>query len=188
METGASTTSTPAGTGPISPAGPNSSTPTPRSAAIAAPAATSLGPRSAPPASTATWAIARPLALVGVTVDAATLTRRAHPYLVLRPRGLCNSHTPDIPGEATSGCGTVGTRCTPGRRSCAAPCDGLCGHGIAFALERPSPCQCTPPGVGSYGRAPARQTGWAIEGATRRAWPSADRADAARVRARGRPC
>src|SRR5581483_9852723 len=118
METGASTTSTPAGTGPISPAGPNSSTPTPRSAAIAAPAATSVGPRSAPPASTATWTIARPLALGGVTVFtlAASLTRRAPPYLVLRPRGLCNSRTPDTPGDATSGCGTGDTRCTPGRR------------------------------------------------------------------------
>src|SRR5690348_5477297 len=65
METGASTTSTPAGTGSISPAGPNSSTPVPRSAAMAAPAATSAGPRSAPPASTATRTIARPLALGG---------------------------------------------------------------------------------------------------------------------------
>ncbi len=53
-DTGASTNSTPSGTGPISRAGPNRSTRTPCSAARAAPAATSAGPRSAPFASTAT--------------------------------------------------------------------------------------------------------------------------------------
>ena len=47
-------TSTPSATSPISSAAPNSSTRTPWDAAIAAPAATSAGPRSAPPASTAT--------------------------------------------------------------------------------------------------------------------------------------
>src|SRR5690242_20575969 len=47
-------TSTPGCTRPISAAGPNRSTRVPRSAARAAPAATSAGPRSAPPASTAT--------------------------------------------------------------------------------------------------------------------------------------
>src|ERR1700679_2105174 len=54
IEIGASTTSTPSGTGPISAAGPNRITRVPAAAAIAAPAATSAGPRSAPPASTAT--------------------------------------------------------------------------------------------------------------------------------------
>ena len=44
----------PAGTAPISAAGPNSRTRIPSAAARAAPAATSRGPRSAPPASTAT--------------------------------------------------------------------------------------------------------------------------------------
>src|SRR5579875_162704 len=59
IESGASITSTPAPTGPISRAGPNSSTPIPCAAARSAPAATSRGPRSAPPASTATVTIAR---------------------------------------------------------------------------------------------------------------------------------
>src|SRR5438270_66234 len=54
IDTGASTTSTPSGTAPISAAGPKRSTRVPRSAAIAAPAATSAAPRSAPLASTAT--------------------------------------------------------------------------------------------------------------------------------------
>src|SRR6185312_12731984 len=54
IETGASTTSTPSATDPISPAGPKSRTRVPAAAARAAPAATSAGPRSAPPASTAT--------------------------------------------------------------------------------------------------------------------------------------
>ena len=54
IDTGASWTSTPSATEPISPAGPNSFTRMPRAAAIAAPAATSAGPRSAPFASTAT--------------------------------------------------------------------------------------------------------------------------------------
>src|SRR5436190_22535006 len=57
IDTGASTTSTPSGTGPISSAGPNRITPTPAWAARTAPAATSAGPRSAPPASTATVTI-----------------------------------------------------------------------------------------------------------------------------------
>src|ERR1700730_13318869 len=61
IETGASTTSTPSATEPISSAGPNSSTPIPAAAACAAPAATSAGPRSAPPASTATVTTAYPL-------------------------------------------------------------------------------------------------------------------------------
>ena len=54
IETGESSTSTPAGSAPRLSAGPNSSTRTPRSAASAAPAATSPGPRSAPLQSTAT--------------------------------------------------------------------------------------------------------------------------------------
>ena len=54
IDTGASMTSTPSGTGPISSAGPNRRTLVPAAAAMAAPAATSAGPRSAPPASTAT--------------------------------------------------------------------------------------------------------------------------------------
>src|SRR6185312_3485198 len=54
IETGASTTSTPAGGSPSSAAGPNRSTRAPWAAAIAAPAATSDGPRSAPLQSTAT--------------------------------------------------------------------------------------------------------------------------------------
>src|SRR5947209_2503061 len=60
IDTGASTTSTPCGTAPISAWGPNRMTPMPRSAACAAPAATSRGPRSAPPASTATVIIGLP--------------------------------------------------------------------------------------------------------------------------------
>jgi hypothetical protein len=58
IDTGASTTSTPSATGPISPWGPNRITCVPAAAAVAAPAATSAGPRSAPPASTATVTIA----------------------------------------------------------------------------------------------------------------------------------
>ncbi len=54
IDTGASTTSTPAGGSPSSAAGPNRSTRAPRAAASAAPAATSAGPRSAPLQSTAT--------------------------------------------------------------------------------------------------------------------------------------
>src|SRR5271170_2564634 len=54
IDTGASTTSTPAGTSPSSCAGPNRITRTPPLAAIAAPAATSDGPMSAPLQSTAT--------------------------------------------------------------------------------------------------------------------------------------
>src|SRR5271163_3603123 len=54
METGESTICTPSGGSPSSRAGPNSSTRAPWAAARAAPAATSLGPRSAPLASTAT--------------------------------------------------------------------------------------------------------------------------------------
>src|ERR1700689_114171 len=54
IDTGAFTTSTPAGRFGISAAGPNSSTRAPCCAANAAPAATSAGPRSAPLASTAT--------------------------------------------------------------------------------------------------------------------------------------
>src|SRR6266516_4267943 len=71
METGASTTFTPAGAAPISAAGPKRSARVPRSAAIAAPAATSSAPRSAPLASTATVTgsvIARPPLLVVVLV------------------------------------------------------------------------------------------------------------------------
>src|SRR5689334_19755826 len=94
METGAFTTSTPAGTGPISPTGPKSSTPTPRSAAIAAPAATSAGPRSAPPASTATWTMARPLTLGGALTriwfyDLAAFVIAAHQtHAVRQPRAV----------------------------------------------------------------------------------------------------
>ncbi len=58
IETGASITVTPGPTSPISPAGPYSSTSiAPAAAAFVAPAATSAGPRSAPPASTATVTI-----------------------------------------------------------------------------------------------------------------------------------
>src|SRR5271165_3101872 len=56
IDTGASTTSTPAGRLPSCPAGPNRITRTPRPTAIEAPAATSAGPRSAPLQSTATTA------------------------------------------------------------------------------------------------------------------------------------
>src|SRR5438270_1083187 len=54
IETGASTTCTPGGSSPSSAAGPNRITRAPSRAAIAAPAATSAGPRSAPLQSTAT--------------------------------------------------------------------------------------------------------------------------------------
>src|SRR5271154_3036115 len=54
IDTGASTTSTPVGSAPSSAAGPNRITCAPCSLAIAAPAATSAGPRSAPLQSTAT--------------------------------------------------------------------------------------------------------------------------------------
>ena len=54
IDAGASTTSTSAGSSPSSREGPNRITRAPRPAAIAAPAATSAGPRSAPLQSTAT--------------------------------------------------------------------------------------------------------------------------------------
>src|ERR1700712_3225346 len=58
IETGASITVTPGPTSPISSAGPyNNTSIAPPAAALVAPAATSAGPRSAPPASTATVTI-----------------------------------------------------------------------------------------------------------------------------------
>src|SRR3954468_15964624 len=88
IDTGASTTVTPSGTSPISSAGPKSRTRTPERIA---PSATSRGPRSAPLASTATVAMAKPLVLVVVVViagrrhDLATRVRAAHRADPMRP-------------------------------------------------------------------------------------------------------
>src|SRR5271155_5949064 len=70
IDTGASTTSTPPGRSPSSSAGPNRITRTPRLAAIAAPAATSAGPRSAPLQSTATTGGCESSAPTGPPADA----------------------------------------------------------------------------------------------------------------------
>ena len=59
IDTGASTTSTPSRASPTSSAGPNRITCAPSAAAIAAPAATSAGPRSEPLQSTATTTAVR---------------------------------------------------------------------------------------------------------------------------------
>src|SRR5579872_3420057 len=105
IETGASTSSTPAGSSPSCAAGPNSSTRAPCSAASAAPAATSPGPRSAPLQSTATTAraprscsapvtSAAPLLVLGLVVlvgvrglldDLAACVGAAHRAHAVRP-------------------------------------------------------------------------------------------------------
>ena len=93
IETGASTTETPSGTGPISAAGPNRSTRTPPAAARAAPRATSAGPRSAPLTSTAT--VMRSVIVIVIVVvhvhDLATGVEpavRAHAVRTARPAAL----------------------------------------------------------------------------------------------------
>src|SRR5436305_3310950 len=96
IETGASTTSTPAATGPISSRGPNRSTPIPPAAACAAPAATSRGPRSAPPASTATVIIGAPSAelVAGIGGDDFTsLVVPAHRADAMRKPGAVTLRT-----------------------------------------------------------------------------------------------
>src|SRR5579859_3944661 len=101
IETGASITSTPAGIAPISAAGPNSSTPTPRCAASAAPAATSAGPRSAPPASTAT--------VITGTLGG-LLARLACHYLAALVIAAGGTHTVGQARVVTVGAGVVGRR------------------------------------------------------------------------------
>src|SRR5271154_6185517 len=70
IDTGASTTSTSPGTSPSCSAGPNRITRAPAPAAIAAPAATSAGPRSAPLQSTATTGWSEASARTGIPADA----------------------------------------------------------------------------------------------------------------------
>src|SRR5271167_4625567 len=70
IDSGASTTCTLAAGSPSSAAGPNRITRAPRLAAIAAPAATSAGPRSAPLQSTATTGWSEASARTGIPADA----------------------------------------------------------------------------------------------------------------------
>ena len=104
IETGASTTSIPSATSPKASAGPNSTTRTPCEAAIAAPAATSAGPRSAPLGSTATvtdmrrgYSAARPrprlvVVVVIVVVHVDDLAARVRParraHAMRQPRAV----------------------------------------------------------------------------------------------------
>ena len=125
IETGASTISTPGPTDRISAAGPKRTTPIPWAAARVAPSATSWGPRSAPPASTAT-----------VTMRAGVRAKaRRRPERSLR--GPCSNRTPGTRGVASGGCDIGGTRCTSGRRPCAEHDAVRYGREIASASERP---------------------------------------------------
>src|SRR4051794_41010069 len=90
IDTGASTTSMPSATSPIWSAGPNRTGVTPRWAAMAAPAATSAGPRSAPLASTAMRTEELVVVIVVVRVqlgrdDLGALVGPAHRAHAVRP-------------------------------------------------------------------------------------------------------
>ena len=146
IETGASTISTPPCSSPSCAAGPNRITRAPCAAAIAAPAATSAGPRSAPLQSTATTGGCELSA--GTGEDGCPRTPRPRyssscscSWLcpaAPRPRGPRRSRTPDTPGGACADCGTAGTRSARAGRSCAARVAWRCGCGTAFSWGLPS--------------------------------------------------
>jgi hypothetical protein len=187
IETGASTTSMPGAGAPIWPAGPNSSTRTPRAAASLAPAATSAAPKSAPLASTATTttsALEPPSGWVRRVSPIATATHCHRPAMAgaarhwqaatrdrgrapraRRPRVRRRSRTRGTPGEACAGCDSASTRRAPERRPCAGRGAWRCGCGTAFSWGRPSRRKATTAGPPARPAAAPRDRAFAGRGA-----------------------